>query len=67
MMLRRNLYLAWLALTLNAMAPVFAYVHIHNDVSGEIIEHGAADEPDNTDAHHHDSRSDKGTVPHCPY
>jgi DUF2946 family protein len=64
---RRNLYLAWIALTLNALAPVFAYAHIHIGANGEIIEHCAADEPDDIDAHHHDSQSGKGTVPHCPY
>lgn len=63
----RNLYLAWFALTLNALAPVIAYAHIHVGANGEIIEHCAADEPGDTDAHHHDSQSGKGTVPHCPY
>ncbi len=67
MMVRRNLYLAWLALTLNALAPVFAYAHIHIGANGEIMEHCAADESDGADTQHHHSQSGKGTVPHCPY
>ena len=53
MVVRRNLYLAWLALTLSVAAPVFAYAHIHVGANGEIIEHCAADEPGDTDAQHH--------------
>jgi len=67
MVVRRKLFLAWLALTLNALAPVFAYAHIHIGANGEIVEHCAADEPDDANTHHHDSQSGKGTVPHCPY
>ncbi len=67
MVVRRKLYLAWLALTLSVVAPVFAYAHIHVGANGEIIEHCAADEPGDTDAQHHPSQSGKGTVPHCPY
>jgi len=66
MMVRRHLYLGWLALALSVSAPVFAYSHIHVGANGEIIEHCAADEPGDTDAQHH-SHSGKGTVPHCPY
>ena len=67
MVVRRNLYLAWLALTLSVLAPVFAYGHIHVGANGEIIEHCAADEPGDYDAQHEQSKSGKGTVPHCPY
>ena len=67
MVVRRNLLLAWLAVTLTALAPVFAYAHIHVGAHGEIIEHCAADEPADTDAQHDHSNSNKGTVPHCPY
>jgi Protein of unknown function (DUF2946) len=67
MTVRRKLYFTWLALTLNALAPVFAYAHIHVGANGEIIEHCAADEPGDTDAEHHNSQSGKDTVPHCPY
>ncbi len=72
MVIRRKLYLVWLALTLNALAPILAYAHIHVGAHGEIIEHCAADEPgdantDTQDEHSHHSPSDKGTVPHCPY
>ncbi len=66
----RKLYIIWLALTLNALAPVFAYAHIHIGANGEIIEHCAADEPGDSDAqdeHSHHSPSGKETVPHCPY
>ena len=67
MVVRRDLLLAWLALTLTALAPVFAYTHIHVGAGGEIIEHCAADEPADTDAPHDHSHSNKGTAPHCPY
>ncbi len=67
MVVRRNLYLAWLALTLSVAAPVFAYAHIHIGANGEIIEHCAADDLGDTDAQHHPSQPGKGTVPHCPY
>jgi hypothetical protein len=67
MVVRRKLYLAWLALTLSVVAPVLAYSHIHVGANGEIIEHCAADEPSDTDAQHNPSESGKGTVPHCPY
>jgi hypothetical protein len=67
MMVRRNLYVAWLALTLNALAPIFAYAHIHIGANGEIIEYCAADEPGDTDTQHQHSQSGKGTVPQCPY
>ncbi len=67
MVVRRKLYLAWLALTLSVVAPVFAYAHIHVGASGEIIEHCAADEPGDSDAQHDHSQTGKGTVPHCPY
>ncbi|HTP48167.1 MAG TPA: DUF2946 domain-containing protein [Casimicrobiaceae bacterium] len=72
MAVRRKLYLVWLALTLNALAPVLAYAHIHVGAHGEIIEHCAADEPgdantDTQDEQSHHSPSGKGTVPHCPY
>ncbi|HUH93316.1 MAG TPA: DUF2946 family protein [Casimicrobiaceae bacterium] len=67
MVVRRNLYLVWLALTLNALAPVLAYAHIHIGANGEIVEHCAADEPSDADAQGHHSPSGKGTVPHCPY
>lgn len=63
---RRNLLLAWLAVTLTALAPVFAYAHIRVGANGEIIEHCPTDEAADTDAHDH-SNSNKGTVPHCPY
>ena len=49
----RNLYLAWLALTLNALAPVFAYAHIHVDANGRITETCAADEPGDSAVQHH--------------
>ena len=67
MVVRRKLYLAWLALTLSVVAPVFAYAHIHVGASGEIIEHCAADEPGDSDAQHDHSQTGKGTVPQCPY
>lgn len=67
MMVRRHLYLAWLALTLSALAPIFAYAHIHVGANGEITEHCAADEFGDTDAQHEHSHSGKGAVPHCPY
>ena len=55
----RNLYLAWLALTLNALAPVFAYAHIHVAANGKIIESCAADEPgDSAVQHHHGHDND---------
>ena len=55
----RNLYLAWLALTLNALAPVFAYAHIHVAANGQIIESCAADEPgDSAVGHHHSHDND---------
>ena len=67
MVVRRNLLLAWLAVTLTALAPIFAYAHIHVGANGEIIEQCAADEPVDADAQHVHSNSSKGTVPHCPY
>lgn len=67
MVTRRNLLLAWLAAMLTALAPVFAYAHIHVGANGEIIEHCAADEPADADAQHDHSNSNKGTAPHCPY
>jgi hypothetical protein len=67
MVVRRNLLLAWLALTLTALAPVFAYTHIHVGAHGEIIEDCAADEPVDTDAEHDHSDSNKRAAPHCPY
>jgi hypothetical protein len=66
MVVRRKLYLAWLALTFSVVAPVFAYAHIHVGANGEIIEHCAADDFGDTDAYHH-SQSGKGTEPHCLY
>ena len=55
----RSLYLAWLALTLNALAPVFAYAHIHVDANGRISDYCAADEPrDSAVQHHHSHDSD---------
>jgi len=41
---QRNIFVAWLALTLNALVPVFAYAHIHVDAYGRITESCAADE-----------------------
>lgn len=67
MVVRRNLYLAWLALTLSVLAPVFAYSHIHVGANGEIIEHCAADDLGDTDTQQDQSKSGKGTVPHCLY
>jgi len=67
MVVRRKLYLAWLALTLSVVAPVFAYAHIHIGANGEIVEHCAADDPGDTDAQQKHSKSSKGAVPHCPY
>jgi len=67
MVVRRKLYLAWLALTLSVLAPVLAYAHIHVGANGEIIEHCVADEPSDNDAQDHHSQSGKDTVPHCPY
>jgi hypothetical protein len=67
MVVRPNLLLAWLAVTLTALAPIFAYAHIHVGANGEIIEHCAADEPVDADAQHDHSNSNKGKVPHCPY
>jgi hypothetical protein len=66
MVVRRHLYLAWLALTLSTLAPVFAYAHLHIGANGEIVEHCAADEPGDTDAQHH-PHSGRGTIAHCPY
>ena len=37
MVTRRNLLLAWLAAMLTALAPVFAYAHIHVRANGEIV------------------------------
>ena len=67
MVVRRNLLLAWLAITLMALAPVFAYAHIHIGANGEIIEDCAADEPVDTDAERDHSDSNKRAAPHCPY
>ena len=67
MVARRNLFLAWLAVTLTALAPVFAYGHIHVGANGELTEHCAADEPGDADGQQHSSKPDKGTAPHCPY
>ena len=67
MLVRRNLVLAWLAVTLTALAPVLAYAHIHVGANGEIVEHCAAEEPGDGDAGHDRPDSDKGTAPHCPY
>ena len=67
MVVRRKLYLAWLALTLSIVAPVFAYAHLHIGANGEIIEHCAADDPGDTDAQDHHSQSGKGTIPHCQF
>jgi len=67
MAVRRNLLLAWLAVTFTVLAPVFGYAHIHVGAHGEIIEDCAADELADTDAHHDHSHSNKGTAPHCPY
>ena len=67
MVIRRKLFVAWLALALNALAPVFAYAHIHLGVSGEIVELCAADEPGNTSDHHHHPGPKKSAVPHCQY
>ena len=59
MRVHRNAYVAWLALTLNALAPVFAYAHIHVDANGRISEYCAADEPlDSAVQHHHSHDSD---------
>lgn len=67
MVVRRHLYLAWLALALSTLAPVFPYAHIHVAANGEIIEHCAADELGDTDAQDHHSHTGKGVVPHCPF
>ena len=67
MVVRRNLLIAWLAVTLTALAPVFAYTHIHLGANGEIIEHCATDEPADVDPQHEHSNSNKGRVAHCPY
>ena len=67
MVVRRNLRLAWLAVTLTASAPILAYAHIHVGAHGEIIEHCAAAEPADTDAYHDHSDSNNGTAPHCLY
>jgi hypothetical protein len=67
MVLRRNLPLAWLAVALTALAPVFAYAHIRVGANGEMIEHCAADEPADTGAQHDHSNSNRETTPHCPY
>jgi Protein of unknown function (DUF2946) len=67
MVVRRTVYLAWLALALNVLAPVLGYAHLHVGPHGEIIDICAADEPGDTGAHHDHSRSDKQRVPHCPY
>jgi len=67
---RRKLWLAWFALTLNNLSPAVAYAHIHIGPNGEIVEHCATDEADgsgDTDALHDHSKSDKGSVAHCPY
>lgn len=67
MLLRRNLLLAWTAVTLMALAPVFAYAHIHVGANGKITEHCAAEEPENGSTHHDHSQPNEGTPPHCPY
>lgn len=66
--LRGKLVVVWMALMLNALAPVFAYAHIHLGANGEILEHCAADESEGSGAHdHHHSHSKVGAVPHCSY
>ncbi len=67
MVVRRHLYLAWLALTLNALAPIFAYAHVMVGASGEVMEHCAVDQAGDGGSSHHHSNSKKDTVPHCPY
>jgi hypothetical protein len=66
MVMRRYLLLAWLAVTLTALAPIVAYTHIHVGANGEIIDSCAADEPADPGLHDQ-SDSSKGRVPHCPY
>ncbi|MEO8755015.1 MAG: DUF2946 domain-containing protein [Casimicrobiaceae bacterium] len=65
MKVRRHLYLAWLALTLNALAPIFAYAHVMVGANGEMMEHCAVGQAGDDGPSHHHSNSD--TVPHCPY
>jgi hypothetical protein len=67
MVVRRYLYVAWVALALGVLAPVLPYAHIHVGANGEIIEHCAAEQLDDADAQHDHSHSGKGTVTHCLY
>jgi Protein of unknown function (DUF2946) len=64
---RRKLILAWLALALNAAAPLFAYAHIQLDESGQIVELCATNEPGQKGDKHHHPGPKKSTVPHCQY
>jgi hypothetical protein len=67
MLLRRKLVIAWLALVLNALAPVFAYAHINIGASGEIVEYCAAHDAGDTGTHQQQPDTKKGAVAHCPY
>jgi len=64
MRMRGQFYLVWLAVALNAAAPVVAFAHIHLATGGEVIEDCAADEGEARHRHSHDG---KGTTPHCVY
>ena len=68
MAVRRKLFVVWIALVLNALAPVFAYTHIQLGENGEILEHCVTDEGDSPgDHHHHHPDSKKSAAPHCVY
>ena len=64
---QRALYLAWIAVGLNAAAPVFAYAHTHLGTGGEVIEASAADEAGGIEAKHDHSHHGKDATPRCLY
>lgn len=66
MSIRRKLFLAWLAVALSALAPVFVYAQIQLGSHGEILDSCAKDEGD-SDAQDHHSKSNGSTVGHCVY
>jgi Protein of unknown function (DUF2946) len=63
----RKLFPVWLALTLNVLAPVLGYGHLHVGPHGEIIDACAAEEPGDTSARDDHSQSGEHRVAHCPY